>query len=128
MESMESLLTDEYRVLPVLEEALRRRVCTVCIDRNPDGTCAKEALHECVLFDRLPEITRSICRVQSDKIDVYIAAIRTNICASCLHQDLTGFCKEREEVRCALDRYLVPIIEAIEEVRGVVLEPGRLLT
>ena len=124
---MELSLAEEYRILPVLEEALRRRVCTVCVDRNVDGTCDKEARHDCTLFDRLPEIARTICRVRSDNIEDYVAAIRGNICASCLHQNLEGFCKEREEIRCALDASLLPIIDAIEEVRAVILEPGRLL-
>lgn len=125
---MEPLLeSDQYQMMPVLEEALRRRVCSICVDRNPDGTCDVKARHDCALVENLPQITRSISRVHSDNMDEYINAIRENICAECPHQHLDGSCNERDEVRCALDRYLLPIIEVIEEVRGVVLKPGRLL-
>ena len=116
-----------YQTIPILEEALRRRVCSVCVDRNPDGTCDLDARHECVLFSRLPEIARAISSVHSDNVDDYVMAIRTNICSSCSHQDANGFCLEREQVRCALDRYLSPIIDTIEEINGVMLQPGRLL-
>ena len=118
---------EQYQLLPVLEEALRRRVCSVCIDRNVDGTCDLEERHECVLFDRLPQIAQSISRVRSDKVDDYVVAIRKNICDSCIHQNADGSCEVRDEVRCTLDRYLIPIIDVIEEVRGVVLQPGKLL-
>jgi len=55
----------------VLEEMLRRRVCSVCVDRNVDGSCDLDAQRECVLFDRLPQVARSISRVHSDKMDDY---------------------------------------------------------
>jgi len=120
-------LMEQYQTLPILEEALRRRICSVCVDHNVDGSCDLDARHECVLFDRLPQVARSISRVHSDQLDDYITAMREDICSECFHQSLDGSCKERDEVRCALDRYLIPIVDAIEEVRGVILEPGKLL-
>ena len=121
-------LAEQQEFLAKLEAALRLRICSVCVDRNVDGTCDVDAAGECILFDRLPQIARSISRVHSDKMDDYITAMRGDICMECCNQRLDGTCKERDEVRCTLDRYLLPIIETIEEVRGVVLEPGKLLT
>ena len=118
---------ETYQLLPAFEAALRHRVCSVCIDCNVDGTCDRDALHECTLFNRLPEIAQSISEVHSDRADDYVRALEQSVCASCTHQDKEGFCKEREEVRCALARYLGPIVETIEEIRSVLLTPGRLL-
>jgi hypothetical protein len=120
---MESL-SDQQQFLVTLEEALRQRVCSVCVDRNIEGPCEANARHECTLFENLPQLARSIAGVHSDKMDDYIAALRENVCSVCLYQRLDGTCQEREEVRCSLDRYLLPIIETIEEVRGVALKPG----
>ena len=114
-------LLEQYRTLPILREELRGRVCKVCIDRNVDGTCDIDARHECVVFENLPQISRAILRVQSDRLDDYVLAIRENICDACADQNLAGECKRREEIRCALDRYLLPIVQIIEEVRGASL-------
>ena len=64
-------------------------------------------------------------RVQSDMIDDYIATIREAVCNSCPNQDGSGFCHVREEVRCTLDRYLMLIVDAVEEVREPILKGGR---
>ena len=112
--------------MAALEELLRQRICSVCVDRNVDGTCSLSQQHECALFDRFPKIVRSIFRVDSDKIDDYVTAIREDVCADCVNQTLDGTCKVREEVRCVLDRYLLLIIGAIEEVKGVTLKQGKL--
>ena len=85
------------------------------------------ARNECALFDRFPRIVQSVCRVHSDRIDDYIDAIRQDVCADCINQDPDGLCHVREQVRCVLDRYLVLIVGAIEEVRGISLKQGRVL-
>lgn len=113
----------EYETLQSLERALRRRVCSVCVDRNVDGSCDLNAQHECVLFDRLPQVAKSILLVQNGRIEDYISAIRENICAQCFHQRLDGSCDKREEVRCALDRYLPLVVDVIEEMREGFCEP-----
>ena len=110
---MKALLEENQR-LPLLGELLRRRACSICVNRNVDGTCDVDSRHECALFERLPQVTQSISRICSDKIEDYIAAIRESVCAECFHQQLDGSCKQREEHRCALDRHRVPIIWAVE--------------
>ena len=110
---MKALLEQDQR-LPVLEELIRSRACSICVNRNVNGTCEVDSWHECALFERLPQIIQSISRIRSDKIDDYTAAIRESVCAECFHQHLDGSCKQREEHRCALDRHQVPIIWAIE--------------
>lgn len=102
------------QVIPILEDVLRRRVCSLCPDRNPDGTCNLVSRHECVLFERLPSIAQTISPIRSEDIERYVTAIQENVCTECFHQRLDGSCQQREEGRCALDRQLVPIIWAIE--------------
>ncbi|SRR5579885_254363 len=120
-------IMEQYEILPTLEEALRRRICSVCIDQKLDGSCGRDAQHECTLFSRLPEIAYAVSKVKSNRVDDYVTALRQYVCATCPHQDAEGICEEREAVQCALDRYIGPIVETIEEIRGVVLTPGRLL-
>lgn len=114
----------EEKSLAFLEELLRRRICSVCVDRNADGTCSLSKQQECGLFGYFPKIVRSVSRVQSDRIDDYINAIREDVCSECFNQRLDGSCKLREEVRCVLDRYLLLVVGAIEETRGITLQGG----
>lgn len=107
-------LAEHDRVLPVLEDVLRRRVCSICSNRNPDGSCDLDMRRECMLFERLPSIAQTISRIRSEEIEQYVAAIRESVCAECFHQRLDGSCQVREEHRCALDRHMVPVIWAIE--------------
>jgi hypothetical protein len=110
-----------------LEEALRTRICSVCVDRNLEGVCKLEEENECALFNSLPQIVQAVSSVQSDKIEDYVAAIRKAVCAECIHQDEDGVCRVRDEVRCVLDRYLMLIVQTIEDIQGVTLKPaGRL--
>jgi hypothetical protein len=105
----------EYeQVLPALENVLRRRVCSICANRNPDGSCDLDARRECMLFERLPSIAEAISRIRSEDMEPYVAAIRETVCAECFHQRLDGSCPVREELRCALDRHMVPVVWAIE--------------
>ncbi len=98
-----------------LEEKLRHRICPVCVDRNVDGTCSRDERGDCFLFAKFPAIVQAISRTWSDKIDDYVASIRENICTTCSNQDNEGVCQVREQVRCVPDRYLLLIVEAIEE-------------
>ena len=113
-----------YPLLPVLEDVLRRRVCSICDNRNVDGSCALALRHECTLFERLPRIAHSISGVRSEKIDDYITAIRESVCAECFYQHLDGSCIQREEGRCALDRHMVSIIWAIESYSAATASPA----
>jgi len=121
-----NIRSEHTRMLPALEEALRQRICSSCIDRNGDRTCSLNSRQECALFERLPKIAQSICRFQSENIDDYMTAIREDICAACPEQDGDGLCKQRDEIRCVLDRYWPQIAGAIEEVRGAKTQvPGQ---
>lgn len=107
-----------------LETIVRERICRVCSDRTADGHCGLEEPSECALFRLFPEVAKAILSVQSDDIGDYVHAIRAQVCTVCDQRALDGTCDVREQVRCALDAYLLLIVEIIEEVTGRTFREG----
>ena len=101
-----------------LETIIRNRICKVCTDRNAEGNCGLEDPGDCALFRLFPQVALAIQSTSSDDIEDYIRAIRENVCSICQHQDAEGNCETRRQVACALDAYLLLIVEAIEEATG----------
>lgn len=101
-----------------LEAIVRNRICAVCAERTAEGACGLEQPGTCSLFELFPLVAQAILATESEEIGPYIQAIRENVCAVCVEQRLDGTCRQREEVRCALEAYLIPIVEAIEEATG----------
>jgi hypothetical protein len=106
------------RSLAELEEILRARICGVCSDRKEDGSCGLEQPADCAMFRYLPEVARAVQATDSDDVTDYIRAIRSQVCAICFEQAADGSCEMRQQVRCALDAYLILIVDAIEEATG----------
>jgi len=116
------------RTLAELEEIVRHRICGVCSDRAADATCGLDEPSHCALFRLFPQVAAAIQSTQSDRIDDYIDAIRRNVCAVCADSESDGSCEPRQQVQCALDAYLLLIVDAIEEATGKNFErplPGR---
>jgi hypothetical protein len=103
------------RSIGELEAIVRNRICGVCSDRTPDGQCGLSEPSNCALFRLFPQVAAAILSVQSDDIGPYIEAIRKGVCSICTEQAADGSCETRREVRCALDAYLMPVVDAIEE-------------
>jgi hypothetical protein len=59
----------------------------------------------------------AIQTVNSSDVRDYIDAIRGRVCGVCSEQ-CGDSCAARDEVRCSLDAYLIPVVEAIEEATG----------
>jgi len=106
------------RSLAGLEELVRHRICAVCSDRKMDGSCGFEDPGECALFRLFPQVAEAIQSTRSDKLDDYIEAIRRKVCTVCAAQEVDLSCTVREQVQCALDVYLLLVVEAIEEATG----------
>jgi len=106
------------RTVEELEAIVRERICRVCTERTVDGECGLEDPSSCALFRMFPQVARAVQSVHSDDIRDYIQAIRAQVCSECLGQDADGDCETRREVRCSLDAYLLPVIDAIEESTG----------
>jgi hypothetical protein len=72
----------------------------------------------CALFRLFPQVAQAIQTVQSDDIHQYIEAIRSRVCTVCVDREADGGCQTRQLVQCALDAYLLLVVEAIEEATG----------
>jgi hypothetical protein len=106
------------RTLVELEAIVRNRICKLCTERTLDGKCDLEEPSSCALFRLFPQVARAIQSVQSDDIRPYIDAIRQNVCSVCQEQASDGSCETRRQVQCALDAYLLLVVDAIEEATG----------
>ncbi len=100
-----------------LETLVRSRICAVCTERTVEGACST-ASSRCSLFELFPLVAQAIAATDSDQVEPYIQAIRENVCSVCVEQRLDGSCDLRDQARCALDAYLIPIIDIIEEATG----------
>ena len=109
------------RSLAELEQILRARICPVCSDRRKDGSCGLEKPEDCPIFRYLPQVARAIQTTDSTDVKDYVSAIRSQVCFVCPQQAADGSCELREQVRCALDAYLILIVDAVEEVTGKLL-------
>jgi len=91
------------------------KICTVCVDRNVDGSCNRLAEGTCTLLTKLPQAAEAILKVSSDRIDPYIEAIRSDVCLRCDLRNSDGTCAPRDTDQCMLDTYLPFLVEVIEE-------------
>jgi hypothetical protein len=114
------------RTLEELEAIVRERICRVCSDRTADGSCGLEEPASCAPFRLFPQVARAVQSTSSDDIRDYIRAIRQHVCSVCYEQGPDGECETRKQVRCALDAYLLPVIDAIEESTGKVFDRSEL--
>jgi hypothetical protein len=106
------------RSIAELESIVRNRICPVCTERTAEGDCGLEEPSACALFRLFPEVARAIQTVQSDDIQQYVDAIRRQVCTQCADQESDGSCETRHRVQCALDAYLLLVVDAIEEATG----------
>jgi hypothetical protein len=104
--------------LAELELIVRNRICGVCTSRTVDGECGLEEPSSCALFRLFPQVAEAIQSVKSDDINTYLDAIRRNVCTICTEQARDGSCESRQQVECALDAYLLLVVDAIEEATG----------
>lgn len=111
------------RSIEDLERIVRGQICRVCSDRRPDGSCGLDKPAECALFRLFAEVLIAVQTTHTDDIRDYIRAIRAKVCSRCELQAADGTCKTREEVRCALDAYLLLIVDAIDEAIGKFRRP-----
>jgi hypothetical protein len=96
-------------------EAVRRRVCTVCLDRRDDGSCGLSH-RTCAIEAHLPHVGEAVLKIESARMDEYVAAIETQICGRC-ESGPAERCGHREKGECALDTYLYLVVAAVPDVR-----------
>jgi len=96
-------------------DVIRRRVCAVCLDGRDDKSCGLSG-RACAIESHLPQLVGALSSVESTKLLDYETAIRAQVCTECQHQDAAGRCELRDEGSCALDAYLMLVLDAVEEV------------
>lgn len=106
------------RSLAELESIVRNKICSVCTDRTVNGECGLEDPNSCALFRLFPQVAQAIQSVKSDDIQQYLDAIRRGVCSVCVDRASDRSCETRQQVRCALDAYLLLVVDAIEEATG----------
>lgn len=106
------------RSLAELEAIVRKRICALCTERDVQGQCGLEEPGDCALFRLFPQVAQAIQSVSSNDIHEYIEAIRAGVCTVCHDRQSDGSCETRQIVRCALDAYLLLVVDAIEEATG----------
>jgi hypothetical protein len=99
-------------------DAIRRRVCAVCLDSADDGSCRLSGQRTCAIDEHLPRVLEAIRDVRERRDGTYASAIEARVCRQCVSRDAHGVCALRPGGRCALDVYLPLVVEAIEEVDG----------
>ena len=98
-------------------QALKDRVCGICLDRKDDGSCGLPPTRTCAVDLHLEKIIRAVEAVDSSRISDYVSSIQTTVCAQCPNQTEAGYCHFRENFGCALDTFVYMVVEAIESVK-----------
>ncbi len=97
-------------------EAIRRRVCAVCLDGADDGACALAGPPACAIEEHLGRLVDAILDVRSRHDDAYAAAVEARVCTHCTRRDEIGLCRLRRDGRCTVSVYLPLVVEAVDEV------------
>lgn len=101
-------------------EAIRSRVCPVCLDAVMHGDrfvrCGLPASRKCPIDIYLPQVIATVESVDSWLMEDYVRVLREKVCAFCASSE-GGVCVLRLQADCALDRYFMLVIDAIEGVR-----------
>lgn len=95
-------------------EALRRRVCSICLDADDDGRCTLAGA-PCAMFDRYDALTTAVRDLLRRGDSGFLAAIERDVCPGCPQHAPDGACLRREQGRCAVSVYLPLIVEAFQQ-------------
>lgn len=95
-------------------EALRRRVCSICLDSDDEGRCALPATSSCAMQEQLVLLVDTVLDLFRRGDTRYRETVEERVCTRCPHRDATGVCTQRNEGRCAVAVYLPLIVEACQ--------------
>jgi hypothetical protein len=115
---MEAAMSEAGALDPYLayRDAIRRRVCAVCLDGNDEGGCGLAGPSRCALDELLPRLVDAIRDARDRRDDAFAAAVEARVCGHCAHRDEFGLCRLRRDGRCAVAVYLPLVVEAIDTV------------
>ncbi len=102
--------------LQELEGRLKEVICAVCTDRGVGGTCNLQIVKECPMILHLPRLVEVVRSVHSPLMEDYVEKVRQDICSICENSWSDGVeCDVRSENHCAMDSYLLPIVQIIDD-------------
>jgi hypothetical protein len=96
--------------------AIHEKICNVCIEQKADGSCGLSEGSVCPIEAYLPRILKAVHRVESNRMEDYVDALRMDVCAQCTNQEADGQCPFRKSADCTLNRYFSLIVDAIDKV------------
>lgn len=97
-------------------DAIRRRVCSVCLDGSDELGCSLPETERCALEELLPSLVDAIRDVRLRHDDAFAAAVEARVCSRCTRRDAFGLCHPRRDGRCAVALYLPLVVAAVDEV------------
>lgn len=120
----EEYLILRYQMRCTMQEyadAVRRHVCSVCIDGMFNATgeferCGLPSGRACPIESYLPEVIKIVESIDSPWMEDYVEELRQTVCNHC-NQTPAGICDLRLKAECSLDTYFMLVAEAVEEVR-----------
>jgi hypothetical protein len=99
-----------------LKKRLDAVICPVCTERREDGSCGLDRTSECQIATHLDGLLYAAATVNSDRADPYVDAVRNAVCENCRYKATTSDrCDVRLEGHCALDAYLLPVLEVVDD-------------
>lgn len=102
-------------LMEAYEKAVLKRLESACVDRTEDAECRHDPGLECAVRVHMPKILAAVQGIHADRIGEYVDRIREEVCTSCQFVNSDGTCDVRRRVDCCLDRYLVLVVEAVED-------------
>ncbi len=97
-------------------QAIEERICSFCLDHSHDGMCSRPKDEPCAVSTHLAELVHVVLTTERrTDVEGFIERLRTELCPTC-NQDDIGHCPRRELAHCAVDSYILPIIDVIEDV------------
>lgn len=98
-----------------IEAALRSRICTACIEAQPDGSCGLPAQYPCAVFRHLDRVINIVATTPTKSLAAYIDQKRVLICSNCRLDQISGDCSRPDDQVCPLDIYFPLVVEIIEK-------------
>jgi hypothetical protein len=97
-------------------DALRRRVCAVCLDGAENGSCGLGEGPRCPVEEHLATLVDLVIELRARRDTRFTAAVVSRMCSRCPRIEASGSCSSRDDGRCALSVFLPLILEALDEV------------
>jgi hypothetical protein len=107
-----------------LWEALRRRVCSVCLDRGDDGTCGRGGEFRCALEEQLERVALALSACRGQPLEERARAVEEQVCRHCSGPDHGESCRLGERGECAVRAYLPLVARVVDDLELVPADSG----